>query len=124
MTRTVATRRTQRRYPVPAAEDVFVEFSYPNPNGERIRLPMVDLSVAGLSFDFDDELPGIEPGVELVGVAVGLGGCVIQGDLVVFHVTPRPGQRTVCGALFYPSSDAELTKLKSAVAGIKAVYQD
>ena len=115
------TRRVARRYAVSKSHHARLEFDYPGPGGKRYDLPLTDLSVSGLSFDCDDELPGLESGTTLSPVVIRLGKCDIHGDLLVMHVTSEPSTVTVCGALFYPAKDADLLKLKSAIAGIEAV---
>jgi len=115
------TRRIARRYAVSKSHHARLEFDYPGPGGKRFDLPLIDLSVSGLSFNCSDELPGLESGTTLSPVVIRLGKCDIHGDLLVMHVTSDPSPETVCGALFYPAKDADLLKLKSAIAGIEAV---
>jgi len=118
------TRRVTRRYAVSKSHHARLEFDYPGPGGRRYDLPLIDLSVSGLSFVCDDELPELESGTTVSPVIIRLGKCDIHGDLLVMHVTPDPSSETVCGALFYPAKDADLLKLKSAIAGIEAVTVD
>jgi hypothetical protein len=40
------------------------------------------------------------------------------------HVTADPDSRYVCGALFYPSTDTDLVKLKGVIAGMEAAGTD
>ena len=58
------------RYAVPVAVDACVEFSFPNPNGRRLVLPLLELSASGLSFIVDHELPLLVRGARLEGVLV------------------------------------------------------
>ena len=84
-------------------------------------MPLTDISVSGLSFRLTDELPEMEGGTTLSSAVIRLGRCEIHGDLLVMHVTGVGSDETVAGALFYPAKDADLLKLKSAIAGIEAV---
>lgn len=118
------TRRVARRYAVSKSYHARLEFDYPGPGGKHYDLALTDLSVSGLSFRCGEELPGLDSGTTLSPVIIRLGKCDIHGDLLVMHVTSGPPSETTCGALFYPAQDADLLKLKSAIAGIEAVATD
>ena len=117
-------RRVARRYIISNADHARVIFAYPGPGGRRCELALIDISISGLSFRYRDELPDLESGATLSAVVIRLGRCEIHGDLLVMHLTPYSSGETVCGALFYPAKDADLLKLKSAIAGIEAVKAD
>ena len=117
-------RRVARRYAIANADHARVAFEYPGPGGKRCEVSLIDISVSGLSFRYRDELPDLDSGTTLPSVVIRLGRCEIHGDLLVMHVTSDPSGETVCGALFYPAKDADLLKLKSAIAGIEAVKTD
>jgi len=117
-------RRVTRRYAITKSDEACIEFDYPGPGGKRCSLPLIDISVSGLSFKIDDELLNIDSGTNLSPVVIRLGKCEIHGDLLVMHASPNSPNETVCGALFYPAKDADLLKLKSAIAGIEAVLAD
>jgi len=102
-------------------EGAFVEFSHPSIEG-KCRLPLSDLSHAGLSFHAEPgEMPAVEAGTTVPGVSLRIQECIIQGDLVVMHMTPRDDSRILCGALLYPATDHDLLKLKAVLAGMEAV---
>ena len=123
---TIATRcrRVARRYRVPDGASATVSFRFPSPNGQHVELALVDVSVSGMSFAYNDELPGLESGATIAPVVLRLGSCEMHGELLVMHVTPQSPARTVCGVLFYPATDTDLVKLKSAIAGIEALHRD
>ena len=121
MTTSTTCRRTQQRHTAVGTNTASIELSFPQPEGRRYLLPLVDLSVSGLSFVFEEELAGIENGTALSDVRVHLGNCEIQGDLVVMHITERSSTQWTCGALFYAAGDTDLLKWRSAIAGIEAV---
>jgi hypothetical protein len=115
---TTTCRRQQRRFASRGAGIARVELCYPGETGRRYVLPLVDASASGLSFSFEDELPGLEAGATLPDVVVRLGDCDVHGELVVMHVTPKNEALTLCGALFYATTDTDLVKWRSAVAGM------
>jgi hypothetical protein len=119
MTTAQACRRKARRHPAKGSEEAYVELALPNRTDERCRLPLLDISISGLSFSIGDELPGIENGSSLLEAVIHIGDCEVHGDLVVMHLTPQTETRTICGALFYAASDQDILKLRSAVAGME-----
>ncbi len=121
MTTRTATRRRVPRHAVVLDEGAFVEFSHPK-SGDKCRLPLSDLSHSGLSFYGEPaEMPAVESGASLPGASLRIRECIIQGDLVVMHVTAREDSRILCGALLYPATDNDLLKLKAVLAGMEAV---
>jgi hypothetical protein len=119
MTVAQANRRKSKRHSAKDSEEAYVELAVQDRNGDRCRLPLMDISISGLSFAIGDELPGIDSGATLPDVVIHLGACEIRGELVVMHLTPQSETRTVCGALFYATDDQDLIKLRSAVAGME-----
>lgn len=117
-------RRGPDRHPLPRADDRYVEVEHPKPGGRRYSFPLHDVSISGLSFVLNEEVPFVDEGTSLDGATVRVGGCTLRGDLLVMHVTPEMAPGSVCGALFYPASDEDLIKLKSLIAGIEAVLAD
>ena len=79
-----------------------------------------DVSQAGVSFELDRDLPGIEVGYQISDVAVFLGRKKLRGDLVVVHVSADGSRGALCGALFYPMTDKDLVKLKNTVRDLLA----
>jgi hypothetical protein len=122
MSTTTKSRRRQIRHSVSPHRDAWVEFEYPSPNGRRHRVKLVNLSCSGISFIVDPEegLAALEPGTDIPGAIVRIGNCMIYGDMLVMHLTPRGGSDLICGALFYPKSDGDLVKLKGVIAGMEA----
>lgn len=119
-TRTPTRRRTPR-HAVVLDEGAFVEFKHPT-SGINCRLPLSDISHAGLSFHGETgEMPAVESGTSITEARLRIRECIIKGDLVVMHVTPCPDSRILCGALLYPATDHDLLKLKAVLAGMEAV---
>jgi hypothetical protein len=110
-------RRKNRRYQLSPNLEPTIEFNHPGPNGSLFKMPVVDLSNAGFAFRINDDLTGLEVGSNVDGAVLHMGDIRIEGDLVVMRVDS--GLPT-CGALFYPSSDEDLLKLRSLITGIRA----
>ncbi len=121
MTTKTACRRRQRRFRLSGSGAARLELVYPQPNGADHTLPLLDISPSGLSFALEGRIEGVEAGMTLDGVKMCLSTCVISGDILVIHVTEGRG---VCGALFYPATDDDLLKLRSAVAALEVAGGD
>jgi hypothetical protein len=117
-------RRSQHRFTLVDESAASVEFVFPAPTGRHYSLPLVNISVSGISFLLQpDRAPGgLEIGEDLTDATITVAGCSMSGELVVMHITEEAG-RAICGALFYPAGDADLVKLKSVVAGMEAARQ-
>jgi hypothetical protein len=113
-------RRTHRRLDVSENDSYYVEFGYPHPGGEPLRMSLNDISQAGLSFIMSRELPGIEIGQLISKTVLFMGRRKLRGDLVVAHISPAANGDAICGALFYPATDTDLKKLKTTVADLLA----
>lgn len=113
-------RRRHNRFLLEAADEATVAFRFPDRKGHPCRMPLRDVSSAGLSFRLAHELPGLEPGFRLDGSTVAIAGRVIVGDLLVMHVTPVPCAGAVCGALFYPRQDRDILSMRGLLADLAA----
>jgi hypothetical protein len=112
-------RQRDRRYTILRPDKAVVEFSH----GRRgWRLPLVDLSVAGLSFTVEEEVPGLEEGLKLENVVVRITECEMHGDLVIRRATAQPDWSTQYGVIFYPAEEADMLKLNGVLAGIEAIH--
>jgi len=120
MTTITGCRRKQRRQTTSGSGSAYIEIALPQPEGRTHQFPLVDVSVSGLSFGFEEPLPGLESGADLCNVLVRLGDCEIRGELVVMHVTSQGQNRRICGALFYAATDTDLLKWRAAIAGMEA----
>jgi len=123
-TTNTACRRRQNRFTIVDESTASVEFDFPAPVGQHYSLPVVNISVSGISFVLEpDRAPGgLEIGEDLTDATITVAGCSMSGELVVMHISEEAG-RAICGALFYPAGDADLVKLKSVIAGMEAVRQ-
>ncbi len=123
-TTTEITNRLEARLAVPRAERAFVEFDYPQPTGKRRRLSLLDLSTAGLCFALPFYgLSGIELSTHLIDVIVRIGGCQIEGELLVSHVTRESDERILCGGRFYPATEIDRFQMNKAIAGLESFQQ-
>jgi hypothetical protein len=116
-------RRKQTRYEVPVGRPSSVEFKR---GGRAHRLAVVNLSASGLSFvvDAGAGLPALEAGTNLGKSVVRIGDCVLRGEMLVMHVTGTHDSRYLCGALFYPATDADLVRLKRLIADLEVAGAD
>ena len=111
----ITCRRRHPRRTLPQDGRHVIEFDWPNERGDACRMPLKDISPAGLSFVLEHELPGLEICSPINGVTARLGRHAIRCDLVVIHITSGHGRSTICGALVYPATDGDLRKLKRVV---------
>ena len=114
--------RQEERLAVPRPERGFVEFDFPQPFGKRRRLTLLDLSAAGLCF----ALPfygfsKLTVSTHLADVIVSIGGCEIEGEMVVLHVTRESEERVICGGRFYPATEHDRLQLSKAIAGLESI---
>ncbi|MDH3284724.1 MAG: hypothetical protein OEQ13_08280 [Acidobacteriota bacterium] len=112
MTSRVANRRRQRRFSFPRELDAVLEFRHESAGNETLRMPLRDVSGAGLSFSVEQDLPGLDIGDCLDRVTLRLGESSIMGDLLVMHLSPDSNLGSICGGLFYPDSDAGIRALQ------------
>ncbi len=111
-------RRGHRRFKIHESREAWVGFTYPQPNGKLRRFRLLDISVAGFSFDCDSLESPIEVGTTVHDTTIQVADCSMQGDLLIMHRNDEDGPGA-CGALFYPATDADLVKLKSLIAGLE-----
>ncbi|MDH3627750.1 MAG: hypothetical protein OEV00_06520 [Acidobacteriota bacterium] len=111
-------RRGHRRFKIHESREAWVGFTFPQPNGKMRRFRLLDVSVAGFSFETDLPFDQLEIGTTLHDTTCQIGECTLQGDLLVMHATDSDDSN-ICGVLFYPASDADLVKMKSLLAGLE-----
>lgn len=116
--------RLETRLAIPRAERAFVEFDYPQPTGKRRRLSLLDLSTGGLCFALPFYgLSGIELSTHLLDVIVRIGGCEIEGELLVSHVTRESDERILCGGRFYPATESDQLQMTKAIASLESIHE-
>jgi len=113
-----ALRQRDRRYPLFRPHKASVEFAW---GRKTWLLPLVDVSVAGLSFVTDEEVPGLAVGARIEDAVVRVAECEIRGNVAVRHATSHPDWTTLYGGIFYPAAEADLLKLSGVLAGIDAL---
>ena len=115
-----ACRRKNPRFPLSPALQGTIEFGFPDRDGARCTMALLDLSRGGISFVLRHELPGLEVGESIDGARLSLGERVVNGDFLVMHLTPDATEGAVCGALFFPSEDADILTLRAVLATLEA----
>lgn len=118
MTEATANRRRDARHEFSTAAAAWVEFD--DPKEQRRRLPLLDLSVAGLAFTVPRWMHTVDAGCQLDRAVIRVGDARVEGRILVLHVTGRGEADSVCGALFYPGSDADANRLGSLISGFEA----
>ena len=106
------------RYPVPIAVDASLEFNFPNPGGRRLVLRLLELSIAGLSFVAEHELPLLVRGARIEGVVIRVGNSEIAGRVLIKHHTRARGAEVIYGGFFYPETEQDQNKLSSVITGL------
>lgn len=101
-------RRSGARWSAPA-ENAWLEGQ--GLDGRPFRLPLRDVSPAGISFFANESAPPLEPGVVLAPIRLRLADCEVEGELVVMHVTATAEVGTVCGAMVYPADEGRFATL-------------
>ncbi|MDH3591997.1 MAG: hypothetical protein OER88_08970 [Planctomycetota bacterium] len=101
-----------------------VEFGYPNPAGHACEMKIRDISASGIGFLVDEELPGLEVGRILEGVTVRIGRRSVRGDLVVMHLTDGRPTDAFCGAMFCPTSDEDILRLREVLHELRSGQDD
>ena len=76
--------------------DAFLDL--PLPGGQTRRLPLVDVSVDGLSVVMDGE--PLEPGSTFERAVLRIGETAVPGTVTVVHATPEFAIGFLCGARF------------------------
>lgn len=111
-------RRGHRRFRIPDSREAWIGLNFPQPGGKLRRFRLIDISVAGFSFEADAVADALEIGTTLRDATMQIADCTMQGDVLVMHVSDSDDGLT-CGALFYPATDADLVKMKSLIAGLE-----
>jgi len=93
-----------QRFSMPLAVEATVRFNYPNPNGQRRSMTLLELSASGLSFVAENELPLIVRGAKLEGVVIQVGDTEIEGKLLIKHLTTGESAEVLYGGVFYPAT--------------------
>ncbi len=111
---TTKDRRSENRHEV---KNAYLEFDHPK--GGRQRVPLLDLSVAGLAFSLPAGLAEVEVGTRFSDVAVHVGEASIRGELLVLRVDPNsvPDAGVTCGAYFAPHTASERDKMTCLISG-------
>ena len=112
--------RTMRRDPRVAVSGgkAFVEFDADGSHGARCRAELVEVSVAGMTFELEAG-PQFRKGAVVANVTVHIGDCVVAGELLVKHSEPVRKSKIEVGCLFYPSSQFDEEKLSAVLAGLQ-----
>ena len=87
-------------------DEAFVEFDLVGES--HWRLSLVEISEGGVGFRLEGARPALAVGTQIAGVMIHAAGLRIAGSIRVAHVTWKPGDDTICGAVFIPSTEADM----------------
>jgi hypothetical protein len=119
MATATSTRRDERFNLRPGCS--FVEFREPLRAGGPTAAALTRVSVAGLSFDLPAGEKPLPEGTRLRGVALRIGDCLIEGDVVI-RSSAHLGGRVETGCLFYPDTECE-DRWMTLLAGVAAAAE-
>ncbi len=119
MPRTVQDRREDGRKRIPGFVGAEIEFT--TPDGKAHRYPLIELSVAGGSWELPNRVPGLEPGVDCGGGVIHVGGLEIGVNLQIRHITRCEGSRYECGARFFPISDDDRNEMAALISRLASL---
>ena len=97
----------------------FVEFDSGGPDAVRHRADLAEVSVSGVTFELEAG-PSFEIGAVFSNATLHIGGCLVEGELLLKHSEPVRKSRVEVGCLFYPSSQLDEEKLSAVLAGLQA----
>jgi len=88
------------------------------PDEHPIEAAVIDLSVAGISFELEPNVPGPEVDTVFGSVTIRVGMCVLEGGIRIKNVVLAGGRRIRVGALFYPDSGVYENRLMALISGL------
>lgn len=116
----MAERRRAERLQLNGDLEGRIEFGFANSAGPGCEMKIRDISASGIGFLVDREFPGMEVGRILERVTVRIGRKSVRGDLVVMHLTEDARDDAFCGAMFCPTSDEDILRLREILHDLKA----
>ena len=108
-----------QRFPIEGTAEAWVEFRYPG-RDRRLCCRVLDVSIAGISFVLDEELPLLTRGAKIEGALLRLRDRTLRGGFVVKHVTRIRHFETICGAVLYPDTDDDMNELVEVIRAVDA----
>ena len=59
----------------------------------------------------------------LIDVIVRVGGCEIEGELLVSHVTRESDERILCGGRFYPATKSDQLQMTKTIVSLESIHE-
>jgi len=116
-----ATRQQMQRDPrfaIPPDLDGRIAFHYPNAEGRRITASLLDLSIAGLSFALDHELPLIVRGARIEGAVLLVADREIEGNVRIMYCSRDEAGPAIYGGIFYPATERDQLEMNGLLAAL------
>jgi hypothetical protein len=108
--------RRKTRHQVASDGRICLELA-PGVMRDRRFLPLRDISLAGVSFAIQRAPSGMHRFALLPEIVLHVDGLVIEGDLLIAHITPDD-ERFICGGTFHPLTDEDAAKLARALESL------
>ena len=115
----IVNRRRDKRHKLPSGVGAEIEFN--TPDGRTHVLPLVEVSISGLSFEIPRRLDGIETGAKLPAAMIRLGRLQVQGNLVVMRMVRGFGPDYTVGVEFHPRTDGDRNELIELITRLTAL---
>jgi hypothetical protein len=80
-------------------------------DGLEYAMPVLTLSVHGVSFTMPRRIQGIENGGHLADVVIRVGKVQVRGNLVIVYCGRKYGSDYTCGAQLHPLGEADSNEL-------------
>ena len=118
MPKQVEDRREDGRKRIPGFVGAVIAFT--GPDGTDHRFPVIELSVAGASFELPARMPGLIEGAACGGGRICVGEIEIKVNMQIRHVT-RAGHVYECGARIFPASDDDRNEMTALIARLSSI---
>jgi hypothetical protein len=117
--RQVEDRREDGRRRIPGFVGAVISFN--GPDGGAHRFPVIELSLAGGSFEIPARVPGLKQGAICTGGRITVGELEIDVNMEIRHVTRGPGTVYECGARIFPTTDEGRNELAALVSRLNSM---
>ena len=118
MPKQVQDRREDGRRRIPGFVGAVIAFN--GPDGTAHRYPLIELSLAGGSFEIPARIGGLDKGAPCDGGRICVGEIEIKVNLQIRHVT-RVGHVYECGARIFPTSDEDRNEMAALISRLYSV---
>ena len=119
MPRQIQDRREDGRKRIP--EFVGAEIAFNASDGTSHQYPLIELSVAGASFELPERIRGLDTETTCDSGRICVGEIEIHVNMQICHVTRGEGTRYECGVRLFPISDEDRNEMAALIARLTSV---